>query len=72
MGLSKFNRYLKDYNDSAFLISSGRSFQSLITAGNKSGKLSQHTPVLHQVAMAKFNYKKQQRAITHKLSKQEL
>ena len=39
---------------------------------NKSGKLSQHTPVLPQVAMAKFNYKKQQRPITHKLSKQEL
>ena len=27
---------------------------------------------IRQVAMAKFNYKKQQRAITHKLSKQEL
>ena len=43
-----------------------------ILTPNKSGKLSQHTPVLPQVAMAKFNYKKQQRAITHKLSKQEL
>ena len=42
------------------------------TLWNKSGKLLQHTPVLPQVAMAKFNYKKQQRAITHKLSKQEL
>ena len=39
---------------------------------NKSGNLSQHTLVLPQVAMPKFNYKKQQRAITHKLSKQEL
>ena len=38
---------------------------------NKSSKLSPHTPVLPQVAMAKFNDKKQ-RAITHKLSKQEL
>ena len=44
----------------------------IITILNKSGKLSQHTPILPQVAMAKFNYKKQQRAITHKLSKQEL
>ena len=29
-----------------------------MTNNNKSGKLSQHTPVLPQVAMAKFNYKK--------------
>ena len=33
--------------------------------GNKSGKFSQHTPVLPQVATAKFKYKNQQRAITH-------
>ena len=39
---------------------------------NKSGKLSQHTPVLPQVATAKFKYKKQERAMTKKLSKQEL
>ena len=39
---------------------------------NKSGKLSQRTPVLPQVATSKFKYKNQQRAITQKLSKQEL
>ena len=55
MGLSKFKRYLKDDNDSALLISSGRSFQSLITAGKKE---LLYKLVLHAIVLRLFGLRR--------------